>query len=522
MQLSHRSALQASRGAGQHHGLMTGLTYFEIAQGQAFERCAFGAAVAAVERSQRRLSEQHNNRISQAAAKLVVLDALRRVAARRFIMRAAFVACREAKANGASHDDADAAAACEAAACNLRFRPLPCKPRVVCRDEGKDAREALIASADAKREIVKRLQAELAPLEADVDDARTAVGRRRHELVRFEIDAKVLKSEAQRKVNALRKAIRSLSLECRVDPPRIRHLAAAALQRSLPVALVLKRELRRRRKAAQATEAFQRRKFVRLRKSFDQASRPNSQCEGWLPDAAVRAVVAARVKRRTTTVTTLQEAARQRRLKKLAKKQRRVSTACREDRRLVERLARLRGTMHRAFARQQRARKPYWVEPPPIQWAVPPATPKTPSISWAAPLAMPRTPTTNNLQGWEGLFHEQPQQRSAKSVSFAAAATPQDTPKRKSRPRSVRFSLPDTPEAVARPGGASPALFDAAPTPKSVRFAGDAFARARTPLAPLRLDSRVGSAASETWASLRGMTPLRASARSATPLFGSG
>ena len=73
-----------------------------------------------------------------------------------------------------------------------------------------------------------------------------------------------------------------------------------------------------------------------------------------------------------------------------------------------------------------------------------------------------------------------------------------------------------------RPGGASPALFDAATTPKSVRFAGDAFARARTPLAPLRLDSRVGSAASETWASLRGMTPLRATQRSATPLFGSG
>ena len=73
---------------------MTGLTYFEIAQGQAFERCAFGAAAAAVERSQRRLSEQRNSRISQAAAKLVVLDALRRVAARRFIMRAAFVACR--------------------------------------------------------------------------------------------------------------------------------------------------------------------------------------------------------------------------------------------------------------------------------------------------------------------------------------------------------------------------------------------------------------------------------------------
>ena len=122
------------------------------------------------------------------------------------------------------------------------------------------------------------------------------------------------------------------------------------------------------------------------------------------------------------------------------------------------------------------------------------------------------------MQGWEGLFHEP---RSAKSVSFAKTAA-EDTPKRKGRPRSVRFSLPDTPEAVVRPGGASPALFDAAPTPKSVRFAGDAFARARTPLAPLRLDSRVGSAASETWASLRGMTPLRASARSATPLFGSG
>ena len=107
-------------------------------------------------------------------------------------------------------------------------------------------------------------------------------------------------------------------------------------------------------------------------------------------------------------------------------------------------------------------------------------------------------------------------------MSLVSAATPRDTPKRKGRPRSVRFSLPDTPEAVVRPGGASPALFDAAPTPKSVRFAGDAFARARTPLAPLRLDSRVGSAASETWASLRGMTPLRATQRSATPLFGSG
>ena len=71
---------------------MTGLTYFEIAQGQAFERCAFGAAAAAVERSQKRLSEQRNSRIDQAAAKLVVLDALRRVAARRFIMRAAFLA----------------------------------------------------------------------------------------------------------------------------------------------------------------------------------------------------------------------------------------------------------------------------------------------------------------------------------------------------------------------------------------------------------------------------------------------
>ena len=72
---------------------MTGLTYFEIAQGQAFERCAFGAAAAAVERSQKRLSEQRTaGRIDQAAAKLVVLDALRRVAARRFIMRAAFLA----------------------------------------------------------------------------------------------------------------------------------------------------------------------------------------------------------------------------------------------------------------------------------------------------------------------------------------------------------------------------------------------------------------------------------------------
>ena len=59
---------------------MTGLTYFEIAQGQAFERCAFGAAAAAVERSQKRLSEQRRSRIDQAAAKLVVLDALRRVA----------------------------------------------------------------------------------------------------------------------------------------------------------------------------------------------------------------------------------------------------------------------------------------------------------------------------------------------------------------------------------------------------------------------------------------------------------
>ena len=69
------SALQASRGAGQPHGLMTGLTYFEIAQGQAFERCAFGAAAAAVERSQKRLSEQRTaGRIDQAAAKLVVLS----------------------------------------------------------------------------------------------------------------------------------------------------------------------------------------------------------------------------------------------------------------------------------------------------------------------------------------------------------------------------------------------------------------------------------------------------------------
>ena len=59
--------------------------------------------------------------------------------------------------------------------------------RVPRRGEGRA--EALIASAAAKREIVKRLQAELAPLEAGVDDARTAVGRRRHELVRFEIDA---------------------------------------------------------------------------------------------------------------------------------------------------------------------------------------------------------------------------------------------------------------------------------------------------------------------------------------------
>ena len=127
-------ALQASRVAGQPHGLMTGLTYFEIAQGQAFERCAFGAAAAAVERSQKKLSDQRTaGRIDQAAAKLVVLDALRRVAARRFISRAAFLACREAKANGASRDDADAAAAVAAAACNLRFRPLPCRARVVCR-----------------------------------------------------------------------------------------------------------------------------------------------------------------------------------------------------------------------------------------------------------------------------------------------------------------------------------------------------------------------------------------------------
>ena len=145
-QLSHIvGAAGVARRRRQPHESMTGLTYFEIAQGQAFERCAHGAAAAAVERSQKKLSDQRTaGRISQAAAKLVVLDALRRVAARRFITRAAFVACRDAKANGASRDDADAAAAVAAAACNLRFRPLPCRPRVVCRDEAKDAREALV------------------------------------------------------------------------------------------------------------------------------------------------------------------------------------------------------------------------------------------------------------------------------------------------------------------------------------------------------------------------------------------
>ena len=105
MQLSQSGRCRRRATSGQPHGLMTGLTYFEIAQGQAFERCAFGAAAAAVERSQKRLSEQRRSRIDQAAAKLVVLDALRRVAARRFISRAAFLACREARANGAACND---------------------------------------------------------------------------------------------------------------------------------------------------------------------------------------------------------------------------------------------------------------------------------------------------------------------------------------------------------------------------------------------------------------------------------
>ena len=71
----------------------------------------------------------------------------------------------------------------------------------------------------------------------------------------------------------------------------------------------------------------------------------------------------------------------------------------------------------------------------------------------ATPTSRPGTRGSDKapLQGWEGLFHEP---RSAKSVSFAKTAA-EDTPKRKGRPRSVRFSLPDTPEAVVRPVGAS-------------------------------------------------------------------
>ena len=46
---------------------MTGLTYFEIAQGQAFERCAHGAAAAAVERSQKKLSDQRTNGAARGA-----------------------------------------------------------------------------------------------------------------------------------------------------------------------------------------------------------------------------------------------------------------------------------------------------------------------------------------------------------------------------------------------------------------------------------------------------------------------
>ena len=476
-------AAGVARRRRQQNESMTGLTYFEIAQGQAFERCAHGAAAAAVERSQKKLSDQRTaGRISQAAAKLVVLDALRRVAARRFITRAAFVACRDAKANGASSTDADAAAAVAAAACNLRFRPLPCRPRVVCRDEAKDAREALVASAAASENSKAPQGSVRAPRggrRRRADRRRPAAPRARALRDRREGPEERSATKSERAPQGPSKSVAGVPRGPAADPPPRRGGPAAepinGVESEARIAPAAEggarfRRVRETQVRAVATELLQRfaaelavRGLAPVRRGAGRRRRAREAADDDGDDAAGGGAPAPAEEARQKTAARVDGVPR--------------GPAPRR------RLARLRGTMHRAFARQQRARKPYWLEPPPIQWAVPPATPKTPSISWAAPLAMPRTPasrpgtgcsaTPTSRPGTRGSDKAPlqagerplPQPRSAKSVSFAKTAA-EDTPKRKGRPRSVRFSLPDTPEAVVRPGGASPALFDAAPTPK--------------------------------------------------------
>ena len=158
--LSHRSALQASRGAGQPHGLMTGLTYFEIAQGQAFERCAFGAAAAAVERcsggspsnaTAESVRPRRNSSCSTPCG-------ARRGAAVRYRGPPSSRAARRKRTAPSTDADAGWLHAKQQLAISASG---PCRvDRAVCRDEAKDAREALIASAGRRsREIVKRPKA---------------------------------------------------------------------------------------------------------------------------------------------------------------------------------------------------------------------------------------------------------------------------------------------------------------------------------------------------------------------------
>ena len=145
------------------------------------------------------------------------------------------------------------------------------------------------------------------------------------------------------------------------------------------------------------------------------------------------------------------------------------------------------------------------LEPPPIQWAVPPATPKR-LDPWVgrgdaahARLAARDGPLRHADFAARDACSDKaplrlrvlPRTAVVKSASFAKTAA-EDTPAQ--GPAPVRaLSLPDTPEA-ARPGGASPAPA-AAPTPGS----GALPARVRARAPPLaRSGLARGSAAPST------------------------
>ena len=229
-------------------------------------------------------------------------------------------------------------------------------------------------------------------------------------------------------------------------------------------------------------------------------------------------------------MTTLQEAARQRRLKKLAKKQRRVSTACREDRRLVERLARLRARCTGLRAAAARAEAVLGrAAAHPMGRAARDAQNALDLVGRAAGDA-----AHARLAARDGpLRHAEFAARDPRLGQGAFARLGGPLPRAavgqvrvlRRRGDAAGHAEAQGPAPVrallaaghARGRGAARRRVAGALRPgadaEACASPATAFARARTPLAPLRLDSRVGSAASETWASLRGMTPLRATRR---------